>query len=196
MKFSSEMKVTTPAPCISVYENIFLAETFIEKLENEIADDWSGLSWSTSSTGLGTVGDYRTSLECDLTTLLPPYPKQDIGERFVEHILRFVVLISQDYQKNYMLPSCVAESWRILKYMEHAEYHSHYDHSPENQRVFSLVAFLGQPESGGELEFPHFGVKIPPKNGSIVIFPSNFPYMHIAHPVTKGIKYSLVTWFR
>jgi predicted 2-oxoglutarate/Fe(II)-dependent dioxygenase YbiX len=56
------------------------------------------------------------------------------------------------------------------------------------------VAFLEEPEAGGELEFPFFGVTIKPKAGSVVLFPSNFPYVHIANPVTAGTKCSLVTW--
>ena len=30
----------------------------------------------------------------------------------------------------------------------------------------------------------------------LILFPSSYPYMHIAHPVTKGTKYNLVTWLR
>jgi len=57
------------------------------------------------------------------------------------------------------------------------------------------VFFLNGDFTGGELEFPYFDVKITPSAGTLVLFPSNFPYGHIAHPVEDGTKYSLVTWY-
>jgi hypothetical protein len=45
------------------------------------------------------------------------------------------------------------------------------------------------------LEFNNFDLTIKLEKNSIVLFPSNFPYSHIAHPVKSGVKYSLVTWF-
>jgi predicted 2-oxoglutarate/Fe(II)-dependent dioxygenase YbiX len=59
----------------------------------------------------------------------------------------------------------------------------------------SLVACFSDGFEGGELEFPFFDLKIKLEKNSLVLFPSNFPYTHIAHPVTSGTKYSLVTWF-
>jgi predicted 2-oxoglutarate/Fe(II)-dependent dioxygenase YbiX len=58
-----------------------------------------------------------------------------------------------------------------------------------------MVASISSECDGGELEFPYLDTKLKLETGSVVLFPSNFPYMHIAHPVTNGIKYSLVTWF-
>ena len=66
-------------------------------------------------------------------------------------------------------------------------------------RTLSLVAFLNDGYSGGNLTFPKFDTSITPKAGSVILFPSNFPYIHIAEPVGSSdetIKYSLVTWFR
>jgi predicted 2-oxoglutarate/Fe(II)-dependent dioxygenase YbiX len=30
----------------------------------------------------------------------------------------------------------------------------------------------------------------------LILFPSNYAYSHIAHPVTSGTKYAMVTWIR
>jgi hypothetical protein len=62
-----------------------------------------------------------------------------------------------------------------------------------------MVAFLNDVPNGGELEFPLFDVTIKPKAGSVVVFPSNYPYLHIAHATgleDNSIKYSLATWFK
>ena len=84
----------------------------------------------------------------------------------------------------------------LSKYFPEAEYHTHVDHSRDNARIFSMVSCIQAPESGGELEFPFFNVKIPMKTGIVILFPSNFPYIHTAHAVESGIKYSLVTWYQ
>jgi predicted 2-oxoglutarate/Fe(II)-dependent dioxygenase YbiX len=56
------------------------------------------------------------------------------------------------------------------------------------------VLYLNDDYLGGEIEFPHYDVKIKPEAGTLVLFPSNYAYRHIAHEVTSGIKYALVTW--
>jgi predicted 2-oxoglutarate/Fe(II)-dependent dioxygenase YbiX len=63
-------------------------------------------------------------------------------------------------------------------------------------RCISCIAYLNSDYEGGEIEFVNFGVKIKPQPGMLIIFPSNFAYRHIAHPVTSGTKYNLVTWIK
>jgi len=63
-------------------------------------------------------------------------------------------------------------------------------------RSISALCYLNSDYEGGEIEFVNFGVKIKPESGMMILFPSNYAYMHIAHPVISGIKYALVTWIR
>jgi len=88
------------------------------------------------------------------------------------------------------------EDYHILKYegATNDHYDAHYDGGPYNKRWISAIVYLNDDYEGGELEFVHFGVKIKPKKGSLVIFPSNYAYAHIAHTVTSGTKYAIVTW--
>ena len=115
---------------------------------------------------------------------------------FREQIYNPFIEVVNDYVSEYQLPNGAHEIISVLKYSGLAEYHAHYDHSPDSRRIFSAVACLGEPDEGGVLEFPNLNVSIRPEAGSVILFPSNFPYMHIAHPVTSGIKYSMVTWFQ
>jgi hypothetical protein len=51
---------------------------------------------------------------------------------------------------------------------------------------------------GGELIFPFLDIELKPTAGSVIIFPSNFPFYHYAKPAgenSEEVKYSLVTWF-
>ena len=62
-----------------------------------------------------------------------------------------------------------------------------------------MVCWLNEDFEGGEFEFHHSSIGkegniIKPTKGTIVFFPSWIA--HKVHPVTKGTRYSLVTWFR
>lgn len=191
------MIVENPGLCISIYKNVFKSKEFIQELENNIENNFGeDLSWDVSRVGGGQSHKHRTSLSCSLTTLLVPYPENDLSKVFRSQVYRPTIEVVNDYVMEHQLPNGAHEIISVLKYSGLAEYHAHYDHSPDTKRVFSLVACLGAPESGGELEFVNFDLKISPEEGDVILFPSNFPYMHIAHPVTSGTKYSMVTWFQ
>ena len=191
------MIVENPAICISVYRDVFEPTNFINKLEEEIAKgEDEELGWDMSRVGHGQSHKWRTSLSCPVTTLLPPYEQNELSSVFRKEIYRPTVEVVNDYVEEHRLFNGAHELISILKYSGFAEYHAHHDHSPDTRRVFSLVASLGEPENGGELEFPNFNVKLKLSAGSVILFPSNFPYTHIAHPVISGTKYSMVTWFQ
>jgi predicted 2-oxoglutarate/Fe(II)-dependent dioxygenase YbiX len=188
------MEVLQPAPCISVYKKSLNTYSFMTDVNSEINNQWSEIQWTNSTVGAGTVNDYRTSAEADIGHLLNS--NSTLAQKF--HKLSAYILdeIMTDYRDEHLVSTSSYEGWRLLKYSGGGEYHAHYDHSPRNSRIVSVVAFLEQPEIGGELEFPFFDTKIQPEAGDVVVFPSNYPYVHIAHPVTAGTKCSLVTWFQ
>ena len=82
----------------------------------------------------------------------------------------------------------------MLKYPISTEYKQHYDGSTSSGRSISAIVYLNDDYKGGEIEFPNFNVKIKPESGMLILFPSNYAYTHIAHPVTSGTKYAIVTW--
>ena len=191
------MIVDKPGLCMSVYREAFEPEEFIEALEKNIEENFGeDLSWNTSLVGSGKVGQHRTSLSCMLTTLLPPYQPNGLSTLFRESVYNPFKKTANDYIEEHQLPGGAHELISVLKYSGLAEYHAHYDHSPNTARVFSAVACLGAADEGGHLEFPNLNVTVSLDTGSVIFFPSNFPYIHIAHPVTSGIKYSMVTWFQ
>lgn len=193
------MKHIKLANCISLYEDVFnsdKAEQFISLLNENAKDEWNEISWNNSGTGAGAVSSYRTSLSCSLIPIMKPYPETQLSSFFGEHIRKQVEEVVEDYRREHMLPNAIFEPYSVLKYLPEAEYHAHYDHFRDNSRVFSMVATLSQPVSGGELEFPKFEVTATPKTGSVILFPANFPYLHISHPVNEGVKYSMVTWYQ
>ena len=192
------MKHVKIAPCISLYEDVMSESAvteFLARVEEETLDEWAELKWDYGKTGAGSTTDTRTSINCLLTSLLPPYEKTELSAFYKENIHAPCMAVAEDYRKEFMLENFIAEEFAILKYFQGGEYRAHYDHWRDNKRVFSIVASLGEAESGGELEFPTFDVTVKLKTGSVLLFPSNFPYLHVAHPVLDGTKHSLVSWF-
>lgn len=61
-------------------------------------------------------------------------------------------------------------------------------------RDISILFYLNEDYTGGELEFTTLGLKIKPKTGMMIAFPSYKEFAHKVHPVTSGTRYSLVTW--
>jgi predicted 2-oxoglutarate/Fe(II)-dependent dioxygenase YbiX len=92
----------------------------------------------------------------------------------------------------------------ILRYHEGGHYQTHSDAdnwvaddgkwSRGMDRDFSLLLYLNNDFSGGELDFPHFGFRIRPEAGMLVCFPSDHRYLHAAQPTLSGTRYALVGW--
>lgn len=189
------------APAIWIYEDCFDPSNFIELLEEEAEKEWGYLSWTSSSTGGSNghvVSDYRTSLEMSVHSLLDPKVNETvkpIADSFVE-IFKKIDRTVWDYRECFGLHLGSSDGLQMLKYMNGGEYHNHYDHAPDNSRVLSMVASFSDDYEGGELDFSFFDKSIKLRAGSVILFPSNFPYTHVAQPVLRGTKYSLVTWFK
>ena len=61
-------------------------------------------------------------------------------------------------------------------------------------RDISFVLWLNDDFEGGEFVFPDLGIKLAPKPGLLLCFPSSHHYRHGVMPVTKGERFALVTW--
>jgi len=61
-------------------------------------------------------------------------------------------------------------------------------------RDLSMVLHLNNEFEGGDFVFPDLHIRIRPEPGLLVCFPSNRYYRHGVEPVTKGNRYSMVTW--
>lgn len=58
---------------------------------------------------------------------------------------------------------------------------------------YSFVTYLNDDYEGGELEFKNQKIRIKPKAGSLVMFPSTAPFMHESLPTTSGKKVMYTT---
>jgi hypothetical protein len=79
----------------------------------------------------------------------------------------------------------------INKYYEGQYMGPHVDWNEFNSDItYTIVVYLNDDYEGGELFFvdPSIDIKIKPKAGSIVMFPSTMPYLHQSCEITKGRK--------
>ena len=59
--------------------------------------------------------------------------------------------------------------------------------------ILSILSLLNDNYQGGEfIMFDDYEIKL--KAGDLLIFPSVFLYPHLVKPVTKGIRYTFVSW--
>jgi hypothetical protein len=86
--------------------------------------------------------------------------------------------------------------YELLRYTEGGFYKQHVDNGKKvNLRVLSMSINLNDDYDGGEFAFFNRELIIKTKPGSVILFPSNFMYPHEITPVTKGTRYSIITWF-
>jgi Rps23 Pro-64 3,4-dihydroxylase Tpa1-like proline 4-hydroxylase len=77
----------------------------------------------------------------------------------------------------------------IYKYFEGQTMGPHVDYNEDNNYLeYTIVVYLNDDYEGGELYFNEFDIKLKPKAGSIVMYPSTFPYTHESLEVLKGRK--------
>ena len=106
------------------------------------------------------------------------------------------------YQKNTGIAECYPElyytSLKIQKTLPTEGYHVwHIEHGKgcENEaRALVFSIYLNDVEEAGETEFLHFGKRVKPKKGRIVIFPAGFPYLHRGNTPISNEKYLLTSW--
>lgn len=68
-----------------------------------------------------------------------------------------------------------------------------FDGTRRGSPTLTILGMLNEDYEGGEFILMD-DLVIPFKTGDIVIFPSNFLYPHEVLPVTKGTRYSYVSW--
>lgn len=102
----------------------------------------------------------------------------------------------QEYNNKF--PYCKIEEdsgYQLLRYSEGCFYIEHTDSFKGRPRAVSCSFMLSDNFEGGEFAFFNRELKYKLDKGDAIMFPSNFMYPHEIMPVTKGTRYSAITWF-
>tara|TARA_Y100001937_G_C7084068_1_gene314444 strand:+ start:72 stop:605 length:534 start_codon:yes stop_codon:yes gene_type:complete len=116
------------------------------------------------------------------------YPiEKEIRKYYIYYTSKFNLL--DDYPVNQI---------ELLKYEIGGKIDLHTDNYPASPRTISLSMNLNDDYEGGDFIFydqKKFEVKrIKLGKGSVLFFPSNFLYPHSVESITKGARYSIVSW--
>lgn len=118
------------------------------------------------------------------------------GTEMYKELLDTLEFYVNEYGKNYpALRITELENIKVCRYVEGQSLPLHADDILPVRKV-SVVLFLNGDYTGGEMVFPSHNVDIQPKAGRLVLFPSNYAYLHECKEVTEGNKYVLTTFFR
>lgn len=129
--------------------------------------------------------EYRV---CDM---IATAPHKELDQIIFTHINRAVI----DYCSQHKhLDISLDEGYSILRYQPGGKYDPHTDHGPEHNRAITIILNLNDEYEGGKLTFHDNSYGFDLKKGDVVVFPSSFAYDHCIHPITKGVRYSVVTW--
>ena len=161
--------------------------------------DWEKHKWNNYKTGKSTS---EPTKELDIT-----YPTKFL-EKEMAKVISNALLEYQNYfifeerNKDENLKYFLHKSTpvRFNRYPTGTMMRKHYDHihsifEGENKGVpiVSIVGVLNDDYEGGDFVFNgNHEVKL--KIGDILIFPSNFLYAHEVKEITKGTRYSYVSW--
>jgi hypothetical protein len=75
-------------------------------------------------------------------------------------------------------------------------WHSEIGGGAESDRMLTWTIFLNDIPSGeGETEFLHYGKRIQPSKGDILIFPAFFTHTHRGNPPITTVKYIATGWW-
>jgi hypothetical protein len=186
---------TTVGGCIDIFENAWPnPEETIEIIENESLNPESGVFWSKAETiGQGLNQNIRTNYNIGITNLA-----ERSGNPVLQsiHNQMYILLLASTipYARKHDIEYLEHEEYNMLRYTGGQEYKAHADGTTATGRAVSAIVYLNNDYRGGEVEFVNFGIKIKPEPGMLLLFPSTYPYTHIAHPVNSGTKYAIVTW--
>jgi len=61
-------------------------------------------------------------------------------------------------------------------------------------RQVSIIAYLNDVDVGGELVFPYYSIRIKPKRGSILMYPSFYTHTNHIEPPVSNNEYFVATW--
>lgn len=188
---------TTLGPGITVY-NIKdeIGENVIDLIENSIGDlFYTSHITDEFSDRLGIVSDQRKCSEYLLSEDILNEENSLKKDLFLS-IKNNTDLCLEDYRKDFQIEPVISNSWIILKYSKNDKFDWHVDSGRRYSRNVSATLYFNDNYEGGLIEYKHFNISYKPKAGDLILFGSDFPYMHRVTPIINGTRYAAVNWYR
>jgi predicted 2-oxoglutarate/Fe(II)-dependent dioxygenase YbiX len=178
---------------IQVFENIVpneLCDAVLNEFSNEKEWEQTVLAGGREDTNIRSA-----------TTIVMSYPhvievNKPIRAELDAKIFACASVAITKYNEKFSLAKIEEDSgYELLRYKEGQFYTQHTDSFKDRPRAVSCSFALNDNYEGGEWGFFSREKVIKVPKGAAVLFPSNFMYPHEIMPVTKGVRYSIITWF-
>ncbi len=177
---------------IVVFENIVSDELCDEVLEEYNNDK----NWINTSTAGGVERDVR---RCDAINISESFiidqnatKRKSIDDKLFSCAGNAIKKYNEKFKHAHIQGD---SGYTLLRYQEGEFYSEHTDHFLQQPRIVSCSFTLNNNFEGGEFGFFNRELKYNPPKGSALMFPSNFLYPHEVMPVTRHVRYSIITWF-
>lgn len=193
-----DVKVLSTDPWVVTFEN-FLNDDEVNALISTVEGQWEQ---STDSGQVNEFGETGRTLSTGRTSS-NAWCRAPCLEN--EHVQSTIAKIEEVTR----IPHSHYESFQILRYELGQKYNMHHDMSErQNQlssgpRILTFFLYLSDVEEGGETDFPNINLRVTPKKGKAVLWPSTYSHMpsrqdprthHAALPVIRGTKYAANSW--
>lgn len=125
---------------------------------------------------------------------------EEIDNQFFGHVKTVWDKYQEEFDVLSRIPDSIEDhAYEIHRYTKGEGYQTeHYDAGQVgySKRIVTVIMYLNDVVKGGRTLFSGWGVKIIPKAGSILVFPSAFTHMHQGELPESGDKYILRTWMQ
>lgn len=153
-------------------------------------------NWDTAKTIDGIDRDTRKCDFINISNSLVIQQNSELRKDLDKKLFNCANLAIRNYNEKFPSVKIQGDSgYILLRYKENEFYTEHTDQFTSVPRSVSCSFALNDGYDGGEFAFfgNSFKYKLP--KGAALMFPSNFMYPHQVLPVTRGVRYSIVTWF-
>ena len=169
-----------------------------DDLCNKILEEYKNTyEWKATLVGSGDIKtDIRNCQKISISDQNTIKKNIEVRSNLDQLIFNQASLCITDYNKQFSCCKIKQDSgYELLRYSENCFYKQHVDSFKEHPRSVSCSFALNDNFEGGEFAFFDRELKYKLEKGDALMFPSNFMYPHEVMPVTKGTRYSIVTWF-
>jgi len=192
------VNVLSTSPYIVTFDN-FLTDEETDALISTVEGTWEQ---STDSGSVNEFGEAGRTLSTGRTSSNAWCRSNCMENEHVQNVLYKIEDVTR-------IPWSHYESFQVLRYYQGQKYVVHHDMSPRQNRlscgprILTFFLYLSDVEEGGETNFPQVGIKVQPRKGRAVLWPSTLDNdlqaqdgrtHHEALPVIRGTKYAANTW--
>ena len=184
----------------TIEDYIIVVNSIPKELCKELIDECNKKEWKKHTWNNYAAGTFESESTKELDVMSCTQEQQN-------KITPYLIKALEEYQIKYSTEGEKTQSpWltkfspiRFNKYVIGTTMRKHYDHihsifdgKMKGVPIISIVGQLNEDYEGAEFYCREKKIRL--KTGDILLFPSNFMYPHEVKEVTKGVRYSFVSW--